>query len=110
MFGKMMNRFYYGKSGKGDYTKEDLPTTRWQLFWEMLRVRFASLFKLNLLYMIAWIPAIIVIGRGVMLAYSGLANVVEHQAMMIAGEIFGYSVWPQFGHTRARSFLLSSVR
>ncbi|MBP3646611.1 MAG: YesL family protein [Clostridia bacterium] len=87
MFGKMMNRFYYGKSGKGDYTKEDLPTTRWQLFWEMLRVRFASLFKLNLLYMIAWIPAIIVIGRGVMLAYSGLANVVEHQAMMIAGEI-----------------------
>ena len=39
MFGKMMNRYYYGKSGKGDYTKEDLPQTRWQLFWEMLRVR-----------------------------------------------------------------------
>ena len=29
MFGKMMNRYYYGKSGKGDYTKEDLPTNRW---------------------------------------------------------------------------------
>lgn len=87
MFGKMMNRFYYGKSGKGDYTKEDLPTTRWQLFWEMLRVRFASLFKLNVLYMIAWIPAIIVIGRGVMLAYSGLANLMEQQAMLMSGEI-----------------------
>ena len=87
MFGKMMNRFYYGKSGKGDYTKEDLPTTRWQLFWEMLRVRFAALFKLNLLYMIVWIPAILIIGRGVMLAYSGLANLMEHQSMLMAGEI-----------------------
>ena len=42
MFGKMMNRYYYGKSGKGDYTKEDLPQTRWQLFWEMLRVRLSG--------------------------------------------------------------------
>ena len=87
MFGKMMNRYYYGKSGKGDYTKEDLPTTRWQLFWEMLRVRFASLFKLNFLYMVAWIPVILVIGRGVMLAYSGLANVMESQLALEAGEM-----------------------
>ena len=47
MFGKMMNRYYYGKSGKGDYTKEDLPQTRWQLFWEMLRVRLSGLVRLN---------------------------------------------------------------
>ena len=46
MFGKMMNRYYYGKSGKGDYTKEDLPQTRWQLFWEMLRVRLSGLIRL----------------------------------------------------------------
>ena len=44
MFGKLMNSFYYGKSGKGDYRKEDLPKNRWELFWEMLRVRFAALF------------------------------------------------------------------
>ena len=87
MFGKMMNRYYYGKSGKGDYNKEDLPTTRWQLFWEMLRVRFGSLFKLNFLYMVAWIPAILVIGRAVMLAYSGLANVLESQMAVEAGEM-----------------------
>ena len=49
MFGKMMNRYYYGKSGKGDYTKEDLPQTRWQLFWEMLRVRLSGLVRLNLM-------------------------------------------------------------
>ena len=85
MFGKMMNRYYYGKSGKGDYTKEDLPETRWQLFWEMLRVRFTSLFKLNLLYVLAWIPAIFVIGRGLMLAYNGLATLGDLQTAVDAG-------------------------
>ena len=39
MFGKFMNNYFYGKSGKGDYTKEDLPQTRTQLFWETLRTR-----------------------------------------------------------------------
>ena len=87
MFGKMMNRFYYGKSGKGDYTREDLPETRWQLFWEMLRVRFTALFKLNIMYMVAWLPAIIVIGRALMLGFSGLANLSEMQLQMEAGEI-----------------------
>ena len=85
MFGRMMNRYYYGKSGKGDYTKEDLPETRWQLFWEMLRVRFTSLFKLNLLYVLAWIPAIFVIGRGLMMGYNGLAALSEMQAAVEAG-------------------------
>lgn len=30
-----MNSYYYGKSGKGDYTPDDLPKNRWQLFMEM---------------------------------------------------------------------------
>ena len=85
MFGKMMNRFYYGKSGKGDFTKEDLPETRMQLFWEMLRVRFTGLFKLNLMYVIAWIPAIIVIGRGLLMCYNGLLALSEVQAQVDAG-------------------------
>ncbi len=61
MFGKFMNNYYYGKSGKGDYQKEDLPRTRWQLFWEMLRVRFAGLFRLNIVSVIAWLPAMYVL-------------------------------------------------
>ncbi len=85
MFGKMMNRYYYGKSGKGDFTKEDLPETRMQLFWEMLRVRFTGLFKLNLLYVLAWIPAIIVIGRGLIMAYNGLTAMAEMQAQVESG-------------------------
>ncbi len=66
MFGKFMNNYYYGKSGKGDYTPEDLPKTRWQLFFEMLRVRLNGLCRLNLMYMLAWLPTMLVIGMLVM--------------------------------------------
>ena len=56
MFGKFMNNYYYGKSGKGDYNPEDLPRTRMQLFWEMLRTRLSALMRLNLIYVLPWIP------------------------------------------------------
>ena len=71
MFGKLMNNYYYGKSGKGDFKKDDLPDNRWQLFWEMLRVRFSALFRLNLMYVVVWLPAIIVI---MMTLMSGISN------------------------------------
>lgn len=87
MFDKIMNRYYYGKSGKGDYTKEDLPQTRWQLFWEMLRIRFSALIRLNLMYVVAWIPAIIVIGWTVLMALGGLNNLMSAQEQAAAGEI-----------------------
>ncbi len=61
MFGKFMNNYYYGKSGKGDYQKDDLPRTRWQLFWEMLRIRLAGLFRLNITSAIAWLPVMYVL-------------------------------------------------
>ena len=66
MFGKFMNNYYYGKSGKGDYTPEDLPKTRLQLFFEMLRVRLSALCRMNLLYMLPWLPTMLVIGMLVM--------------------------------------------
>ena len=87
MFGKLMNRFYYGKSGQGDFTKEDLPQTRWQLFWEMLKVRFGARCRLNLMYAIAWLPAIIIIGRGLLMAYSAMASMADIQSQMAAGEL-----------------------
>ncbi len=61
VFGRFMNNYYYGKSGKGDYRKDDLPRTRWQLFFEMLRVRLAGLFRLNLITAAAWLPALYVL-------------------------------------------------
>ena len=60
-FRNTMNNFYYGKSGKADFTPESLPTSRMQLFWEMLRVRFSGLMRLNLLYAVAWLPAMILL-------------------------------------------------
>lgn len=93
MFGKMMNRYYYGKSGKGDYSPDDLPKNRWQLFWEMLRVRFTGLVRLNLTYMLCWLPAIYVIGRGLLLMYNGLgaAHNIDGVLMLVneAGEQLG---------------------
>ena len=41
MLKNLMNRYYYGKAGKADLTPDDLPTTRWQLFWETI----AGVFK-----------------------------------------------------------------
>lgn len=61
MFGRLMNSYYYGKSGKGDYRKEDLPKNRWQLFWEMLRVRLSGICRMNLMTCIAWIPMLLVL-------------------------------------------------
>jgi len=58
-FGNMMNNYFYGKAGQADYTVESMPQNRRQLFGEVFKVRWSSLFGVNLLYMIAWIPAII---------------------------------------------------
>lgn len=61
MFGKWRNNYYYGKSGKGDFRRDDLPQNRWQLFWAMLRTRLAALCRLNLTVCAAWLPLIVVI-------------------------------------------------
>ena len=60
MFGKMMNNYYYGKSGKGDFRKEDLPQNRRQLFGDTLKTRLSALCRINLLYMLIFLPAMIV--------------------------------------------------
>lgn len=50
--------YFYGKSGKKDFTADDLPATRLQLFKTVLSVRKGSMLGLNLLYLFFWIPAI----------------------------------------------------
>jgi uncharacterized membrane protein YesL len=87
MFGRFMNSYFYGKSGKGDYTKEDLPGTRMQLFWETLRTRLSGLMRLNLIYAVAWLPALIVIGYHVLLLYSLVVNLADLQAQVDAGTL-----------------------
>ena len=77
MFKNLMNRYYYGKSGQGDYEKEDLPRTRLQLFWEMLRNRAGALMRLNLMYAVVWLPAMFVIFRMVTSIFTLLAAVED---------------------------------
>ena len=87
MFGKLMNSYLYGKSGKGDYTKDDLPTTRGQLFREMLRVRLSGLTRLNLLYMLAWLPAMIVIAYHLILVFTVLSDMASAQVLLSEGSL-----------------------
>lgn len=72
MFGKLMNNYYYGKSGKGDFRKDDLPETRMQLFWDTLRTRLSGLCRLSLMYTLIWIPAMVVILASAGRIYSNL--------------------------------------
>ena len=70
----MMNNYYYGKSGKGDFRKEDLPETRSQLFKDTLKTRIGALCRLNLLYVLIWIPAMIVLITQFSAIYDNLSN------------------------------------
>ncbi|MDL2206539.1 DUF624 domain-containing protein [Eubacteriales bacterium OttesenSCG-928-N13] len=54
-----VNNFYYGKAGKADYTPDQLPSTRINLFLEMLRVHFSGLMGVNLMYLLFCLPAIV---------------------------------------------------
>lgn len=77
MFGRMMNNYFYGKSGKGDYRKEDMPKTRWELFWVTFRTRASALCRLNLMYAVVWLPTMIVLMVGYMNLISGLIAQIQ---------------------------------
>ena len=51
--------YFYGKSGKKDFTEADLPASRLQLFRDVLMVRKGNMVSLNFLYLLIWIPAVI---------------------------------------------------
>lgn len=57
--GGFFHDYFYGKSGKKDFTEADLPKTRLQLFFEVFKVRRGSMVGLNALQLLIWIPAII---------------------------------------------------
>ena len=80
MFGRMMNNYYYGKSGKGDFRKEDLPQNRRDLFFDTLKTRLSALFRINLLYMLIFLPAMI------MLLYFGFTGIERLNTRMMIEE------------------------
>ena len=79
-FGNLMNNYFYGKQGKGDFTLENLPQNRRQLFGEVLKVRWSALFGVNLLYMVVWIPAILWTGLNMITMYNMLTGAIPSTA------------------------------
>jgi len=80
--GGLMNSYYYGKAGKGDYTVDQMPTTRRQLFFTTLRVRFSSMCALNFFHLVFIIPILLV----ALFAYNGLTIFVSDDAWRMGGE------------------------
>ena len=62
----LMNNYFYGKQGKGDYTVADMPQNRFALFGEVLKVRWSGLFGVNLHVSICTPP----IGRSIESIYA----------------------------------------
>ena len=60
----IMNNYFYGKAGQADYTVDQMPTTRKQLFFTTLKVRFSSMIGLNMLYFLFMIPLLILLVVG----------------------------------------------
>lgn len=87
--GGFFNRLYYGKAGKADYTPDDLPSNRFQLFFEVLRVRFWSLCRVNLMQVVFWLPVIVWTYINV-LALQGI-----YVQMIEAGEEALLGLWDQ---------------
>jgi len=86
MFGRMMNNYYYGKSGKGDFRKQDLPSNRWQLFTDTLRTRLSALCRINLLYVLIFLPAMIVL----MLHFTNILSTMSNFLMIQENEYSAY--------------------
>lgn len=55
----LFKNYFYGNPGKRDFTEDDLPGTRLELFKAVLSVRKGNMVSLNWLYLLIWIPALL---------------------------------------------------
>ena len=72
-----MNNYFYGKAGQADYTVEQMPTTRKQLFFTTLKVRFSSMIGINLLHFLFMLPLLIWLFLVMVLAWWLLRNIFD---------------------------------
>lgn len=54
---RFFKNYFYGRPGQRNFTEQDLPANRFQLFREVLKVRRGNMVGLNFLYLLCWIPA-----------------------------------------------------
>lgn len=53
------DKWMMGNPNKPDFTVEDLPQTRMELFFDVIKIRFLKLISVNLLYMLFLLPLIL---------------------------------------------------
>lgn len=58
-FGNFFNRAYYGNDRKGDFRPEDLPDTRFKLFFELIKLRWTKLIQLSFQMTLFFAPMLI---------------------------------------------------
>lgn len=75
------------KAARAIIPKRTFPRRGGSCFGKCCACALSGLIRLNLMYAVAWLPAIFVIGRGLLLWYAGLANVADAQMQLEAGEI-----------------------
>ena len=71
----LMNNYLYGKAGKADFTPDQLPANRFDLFLEMMRIRFSGLITMNLVSVLFALPAL----AWSIISYSALVYNLEQQ-------------------------------
>ena len=57
----LVARWLEGKERSEDYARSTLPTSRWALFWDILKGRFGKLVLINLLMVLTFLPLAAVI-------------------------------------------------
>ena len=76
----LMNNYLYGKAGKADFTPDQLPANRFDLFFEMLRIRFSGLITMNLVSVLFSLPALV----WSVISYSVLVYNMEQQTAAVS--------------------------
>ena len=89
MIGNFFNRMYNGNSNKSDYTKDDLPGNRWQLFFSMVKLNFGKLINVNLVFFIFLIPAVIWLSTNIQL----IAGSIETGDQTLAWSYFAMTAY-----------------
>lgn len=76
---KLIQNYYYGTPNKRDFTDDDLPETRIELFKEVFKSRKESMLLLNLIYFAIWIPAVVWSGINLIpLLYAEINDMVSY--------------------------------
>ena len=71
----LVARWLEGKERSEDYARGTLPTSRWALFWDILKGRFGKLVLVNLLMLLTLLPlAGVIVWRALIVGSQGIAG------------------------------------